>query len=156
MDAVRLINWIISIIFFVCYTYQFFYIPVIWFFKDRAHKTATPHSYAMLICARNEKNVLGDLLSSIKAQTYDADLIHVFVLADNCTDNTADIARSYGATVYERFNRNKVGKGYALEALMGHIREDFPEVVLLCIQPLDSSEASCNRTYGFCFENTFL
>jgi cellulose synthase/poly-beta-1,6-N-acetylglucosamine synthase-like glycosyltransferase len=127
MDAVRIINWIISIIFFVCYTYQFFYIPVIWFFKDRKHKEATPHSYAVLICARNEKNVIGDLLTSIREQTYDASLIHIFVLADNCTDDTAAIARSYGATVYERFNKVKVGKGYALEALMGHIRQDFPE-----------------------------
>ena len=127
MGAVRVINWIISIFFFLSYTYQFFYIPVIWFFKDRAHKAATPHRFAVLICARNEKNVLGDLLASIQAQTYDASLIHTFVLADNCTDDTAAIARSYGATVYERFNRSQVGKGYALESLMGHIRQDFPE-----------------------------
>ena len=127
MGAVRVINWIISIFFFLSYTYQFFYIPVIWFFKDRAHKAATPHRFAVLICARNEKNVLGDLLASIQAQTYDASLIHTFVLADNCTDNTADIARSYGATVYERFNKEKVGKGYALEALIQHIREDYPD-----------------------------
>lgn len=127
MGAVRLINWLISIFFFVCYTYQFVYIPVVWFIKDRAHKAVKPHRYAVMICARNEKNVLGDLLASIQAQTYDQSLIHVFVLADNCTDNTADIARSYGATVYERFNKEKVGKGYALEALMEHIREDYPQ-----------------------------
>lgn len=127
MGAVRIINWIIGIIFFVSYTYQFFYIPAVWFIKDRKHRETTPHRYALLVCARNEKNVLGDLLDSIKAQTYDQSLLHVFVLADNCTDNTADIARSYGATVYERFNKEQVGKGYALSVLMDHIREDFPQ-----------------------------
>lgn len=52
----------------------------------------------------------------------------VFVMADNCTDATADIARREGAVVYTRFNREKVGKGYALEQLLLHIEEDYPKV----------------------------
>ncbi|MBQ6743130.1 MAG: glycosyltransferase [Acidaminococcaceae bacterium] len=80
-----------------------------------------------MICARNEAAVIADLIDSIKTQTYPQDLIDIFVMADNCSDNTADIASSHGAHVYSRFHTEKVGKGYALEALMNHIREDYPE-----------------------------
>ena len=85
------------------------------------------HHYAVLICARNEANVIADLLDSIKSQSYPQDLIDVFVMADNCTDSTADVASSRGVHVYTRSDPEKVGKGYALEALMHHIREDYPE-----------------------------
>ena len=85
------------------------------------------HHYAVLICARNEANVIADLLDSIKSQSYPQDLIDVFVMADNCTDSTADVASSRSVHVYTRSDPEKVGKGYALEALMNHIREDYPE-----------------------------
>ena len=65
--------------------------------------------YAILICARNEAAVIGDLLASLRAQTYPRELLTVYVLADNCTDDTARIAREGGAVVYERFNRQQVG-----------------------------------------------
>ena len=121
MDTLRMTNYIIAVVFFVCYTYQFLYIPVPWLLAKRkaakaAALEATPHNYAVLICARNESAVIADLIGSLRSQTYDQSLLHIFVLADNCTDNTADIARSAGATVYERFNNVQVGKGYALQA----------------------------------------
>ena len=80
----------------------------------------------MLICARNESAVIADLIGSLRSQTYDQSLLHIFVLADNCTDDTSDIARSAGATVYERFNNVQVGKGYALQTLLGHLEQDYP------------------------------
>ncbi len=126
METLKTVNWLIGIIFFVCYAYQFLYIPVVWFRKDKPHGPSKKHSYAVLICARNERAVIGDLIASLRAQTYDADLLRIFVLADNCTDDTAAVARAAGATVYERFNKAQVGKGYALRALMEHLAEDFP------------------------------
>ncbi|MBQ2061789.1 MAG: glycosyltransferase family 2 protein [Oscillospiraceae bacterium] len=126
MNVLFIINFIISILFLVCYSYQFFYIPFVWFGKDKPHREAKPNRYAVLICARNESTVIGDLLDSLRAQTYDASLLHVFVLADNCTDDTADVARAHGATVYQRFNKKLIGKGYALNELLGHIRDDYP------------------------------
>ena len=71
----------------------------------------SPHRYAVLIAARNEAAVIGGLLDSLRQQTYDPALLTVFVVADNCTDGTADIARRRGAVVYERFNHINVGKG---------------------------------------------
>ncbi len=46
---------------------------------------------------------------------YDKKLYDIFVIADNCTDKTAEIAREKGAIVRERFDKKRRGKGYALE-----------------------------------------
>jgi len=131
MDTLRMTNYIIAVVFFVCYAYQFLYIPVPWLLAKRkaakaAALEATPHNYAVLICARNESAVIADLIGSLRSQTYDQSLLHIFVLADNCTDDTSVIARSAGATVYERFNNVQVGKGYALQTLLGHLEQDYP------------------------------
>ena len=127
MEQLKTINYIIATIFFICYAYQFAYIPISLFLKNKPHGKAKPHRYAVLISARNEEHVIGQLIQSIHEQTYDQKLITVFVVADNCTDQTAQIARKAGAVVYERFNTTYVGKGYALDELLQHIETDYPE-----------------------------
>ena len=122
------INYIISIVFMILFSYQIVYIIVSLFIKEKEEKyDFSFHRYGILICARNEENVIGSLLRSISRQKYPEDKYRVFVMADNCTDNTAVIARNHGAIVYERFNNIKVGKGYALEELLKHIDEDHPD-----------------------------
>lgn len=99
---------------------------VIGFFTTRRFPEAKKnHKYAILIPGRNESSVIGNLLTSIKRQDYPADLLTVFVVADNCTDNTAEIARSYGAICYERFDDEHRTKGYALEFLFDNIERDY-------------------------------
>ncbi len=125
--TLRTINAVISALFFICYTYQFLYIPLV--LAKKSKPLASPskaHRYAVLIAARNEESVISGLLDSLRAQTYDMSLVTVFVAADNCTDSTAAIARSHGAVVYERFNQLNVGKGYALDFLLQHIGADYP------------------------------
>lgn len=125
--TLRTVNAVISALFFICYTYQFLYIPLV--LAKKSKPLASPskaHRYAVLIAARNEENVISGLLDSLRAQTYDMSLVTVFVAADNCTDSTAAIARSHGAVVYERFNQLNVGKGYALDFLLQHIGADYP------------------------------
>lgn len=126
MSVLKAISWVIAALFFVCYLYQFLYIPAALALKDQPHGDKKLHRFAVLICARNEQAVIADLLHSIRSQTYPQALLEVFVMADNCTDRTAEIARMCGATVYERENHELVGKGYALEALLEHIRADCP------------------------------
>lgn len=128
METIKLINYIIGLIFFVCYSYQFFYILVPFVKKEKPHKKAELHRYAVLISARNEELVIGNLLDSIKVQDYPSKLVRVFVVADNCTDDTARIARAHGAAVYERFNTEQVGKGYALEYLIDKILYEYGDV----------------------------
>ncbi len=117
----------VGIIFTVCYAYQLIYALVGLFLKPVVHETGGRNRYAVIISARNEATVIENLLNSINAQTYPKELLDVYVIADNCTDNTADIARSCGANVYERFNKEKVGKGYAMDFLFGKIHEKLGE-----------------------------
>ncbi|KAA8819493.1 N-acetylglucosaminyltransferase [Bifidobacterium rousetti] len=77
--------------------------------------------YAVLISARNEEQVIGNLIGCIREQTYPAELIDIWLVADNCTDNTADLVRSLGCHVVERHNDKLIGKGYALTYLLDHM-----------------------------------
>lgn len=125
MQAVKLINLIISVVFMACYSYQLFYIAVSFLRTKKPHKTPRLHRYAVLIAARNEQEVIQKLIESIKSQSYPTELVTVFTVADNCTDKTAEVARKAGAVVYERFDKDAVGKGYALEFLTDAISRDY-------------------------------
>lgn len=79
--------------------------------------------YAVLISARNEENVIGNLIECIRTQTYPSELIDIWLVADNCDDHTADVARAKGCHVIERFNKELIGKGYALTYLLDRMNE---------------------------------
>lgn len=125
MEALEIFNHVVSVLFFMFYAYQFFYILVATVKKPKSFPEGKKYRYAVMISARNEENVIGQLLDSIRQQTYPRELVDVFVIADNCTDSTARVAAEKGAKVYKRFNRVKVGKGYALEMLFDLVREDY-------------------------------
>ena len=129
MRTINTINSILYIALTVLYFYQFIYI-VIALIGDKKKKLDTYeakklHKFAFIIAARNEQAVIGNLINSIKQQNYPAELIDVIVVADNCTDDTAQIAREHGAICYERFNNMLVGKGYALDYCFNKIVEQF-------------------------------
>jgi cellulose synthase/poly-beta-1,6-N-acetylglucosamine synthase-like glycosyltransferase len=71
--------------------------------------------FALIVAAHNEELVIGNIVESLKMMDYDKNLYDIFVIADNCTDKTAEIARKKGAIVQERFDKKRRGKGYALE-----------------------------------------
>lgn len=88
-------------------------------------KTDKKLRYGIVISARNEENVIGALLDSIKNNDYPQENLQVFVVAHNCDDRTAEIAREHGATVYEYNNINERVLGFAYRFLFGKIREDY-------------------------------
>ena len=118
-------NRIIGILFLLCYSYQLLYVPVALWRKHRIQSTVPLRRYAVLISARNEEAVIGQLLDSIRRQDYPTENLTVFVVADNCTDATAQVARGAGAVVYERTDKVHVGKGYALNFMLTKIRETY-------------------------------
>ena len=83
--------------------------------KDKPYLVNKNHKFMAIIPAHNEEAVVGNLIESLKNQTYNKELYDIYVIADNCTDNTARIARDAGAIVYERFDETKKTKGYALD-----------------------------------------
>ena len=124
-SAIEAFNLLVFLAFSLAYGYQLFYVAVVLLRKPPRHAAACSHRFAVMIPARNEGAVVADLLRSIKMQDYPAHLIDVFVIADNCTDDTADVARREGAVVFERTNDVLVGKGYALDWGYQLIREGY-------------------------------
>ncbi len=89
-----------------------------------------PHSehknrFGLIIPARNEEAVITTLINSIRKTDYPQDLLDIFVVAHNCTDNTAVIARSADARVYEYTNPEENTMGHAIRYLFERIEEDY-------------------------------
>ena len=123
MQTVITINAVIMALFFVCYSYQFFYVAVALLQRKKFTCRNENNRIAVLIAARNEENVIGQLLDSIHAQkNYPMDHVDIYVGADNCTDDTARVARERGAIVFERHDTVHVGKGYVLNEMLKRIK----------------------------------
>lgn len=125
----QLLNNIISAILFVgtvMMLHKTFY-QILGFFVKAKKYPATDklNTYSFIIAARNEECVVGNLIESIRLQDYGGRIANIFVVADNCTDNTAELCRSLGAIVYERSDKERARKGYALQFLFENIRRDF-------------------------------
>ncbi len=122
METLIRVNYLIAFLFTICYLYQYVYICIALIKKPKIYSEFTYHRFAVMISARNEQSVIAQLIQSVKAQNYPAELVDVYVVADNCTDRTAQVAREAGAFVYERFDQEKRGKGFALEYLFDLVR----------------------------------
>jgi Glycosyltransferases, probably involved in cell wall biogenesis len=90
---------------------------LVYFFrcKKRRYSPQPTHSFKILIPAHNESLGLKGVLECCLALDYPRELFSVVVVADNCTDDTAQIARDCGVTCLERFDTTRRGKGEALE-----------------------------------------
>ena len=89
---------------------------------------ATPRT-AVLVPAHNEENVIPATLDSLN-QALPADG-RIIVVADNCSDRTAEVARQHGATVIERHDTVNRGKGFALAAGLASMQASPPDVVII-------------------------
>ncbi len=125
LNLLRTLCQILAGIVAVLYFYRIIYLALPLFYRKKETPPAKPLRYAILIAARNEEAVLPHLLQSIQAQQYPADHITTFVIADNCTDNTAAVARKNGAIVFTRSSTTHIGKGYALDHLLEQIKSNF-------------------------------
>jgi len=90
-------------------------------------RTKTPAKaesrFLIVIPAHDERAGVAKTVESCRAQDYPSELFQVLVIADNCSDDTAEIAARAGAEVVERSHPTKRSKGYALEYLFERLRE---------------------------------
>ncbi|WP_288356580.1 glycosyltransferase family 2 protein [uncultured Cycloclasticus sp.] len=87
-------------------------------------------TYKILIPAHNEESIISNTISSLLQQSISPDAI--LVVADNCTDNTASVAKGLGVTVLERVDAIQRGKGYALDYGLNYIKGDKePDVIIV-------------------------
>ena len=106
---------------------------------------------AVIVPARNESAAIASTLGDIKPQLLPGDIL--LVVADNCTDDTATVARLAGAEVIERHDLNKIGKGYALDWGLRHLEAAPPNIVVMidadcrvAAGAIDQLVAACSTT----------
>lgn len=107
-----------------------------------AQSFAPVNKFAVLIAAHNEESVIKAIIQSLHKVNYPKSLYDVFVIADNCTDNTANIARDCGAIVYERFDSLKRGKGFTLEWMFKKLFDLDDQYDAVCVLDADNLVSS--------------
>lgn len=129
-------NWLIQVLLFALAALLLIPSLVLWVESvaallplSRQSNQTHPAPLAILVPAHNEALTIAPILSKLLAQLAPAD--RLIVIADNCTDDTAAVARSAGATVIERQDAAQRGKGYALDYGLKFLADNPPDVVIV-------------------------
>ncbi len=91
--------------------------------------SGTDTSVAVLVPAHNEASGIKETLHSLLPQLGQND--RLLVVADNCEDNTAEVARNLGAEVIERFDAEQRGKGYALDYGIQYLSQNPKDILMI-------------------------
>jgi cellulose synthase/poly-beta-1,6-N-acetylglucosamine synthase-like glycosyltransferase len=92
----------------------------------------------MILPAHNEQSVIGNLIESLQALDYPKELYDIYVIADNCTDDTAKIAKDMGVTVLERFDEKNKTKGFALQWFLNQKIKENADYDAFCVFDADN------------------
>ncbi len=117
-------------------------------YRSRAVPDVRRPSIAILVPAHNEGGGIVATLHSIREQLIAGD--RLLVVADNCSDDTASVAREAGAEVVERFDTSRRGKGFALDFGMRHLDSSAPEVVIIVDADCLLSAGTLDRLSRMC------
>lgn len=127
ISPIVVFNLVILVFFVVAFFYQIVYILVVLRHRHAPYRTAERlHTYAVVICAHNEGMVISELIESVNRQDYPRELLDTYVFCDNCTDDTAELSRACGATVYERPSGGQVGKSWVMDYGLTRILRERP------------------------------
>lgn len=104
--------------------------------RVRMPEALPPHiptsRFAIVVPAHDEEKGLGATISSLRGLDYPPGQFDIVVVADNCSDLTAEVAKTSGARCLERFDPARRGKGYALAfAFAALMKEDFDAMVVV-------------------------
>ncbi len=115
LTPIVIFNLVVWLFFTLAYFYQIVYIVRVIAKGDvMLPKAKKKHTYAFVIAAHNEEPVIGNLVRSILGQEYGG-RIDCYVVADACTDSTAEEARKAGAITWERNDLVRKGKSWVLD-----------------------------------------
>ena len=106
--------------------------------KDKKLIIEKEHKFMAIVPAHNEENVIKNLVESLNNQNYPKELYDVYVIADNCTDRTAEIAKEAGAKVYKRFDESHKTKGFALNWFLKQKIEENADYDAFCVFDADN------------------
>ncbi len=116
------------------------YLLILTFAATKASQTTllpdlpSTQRFLILIPAHNEERLLPSVLENLSKLDYPRTQYEIHVVADNCTDQTATVARQGGAIAHERTDLTQRGKGFALEWLLKHIWEaEIPHTALVIL-----------------------
>lgn len=124
-EIVSLIFTILTTLFGLIYA-PFAIFFIVGLFKRKTFpKTDEKCKYGIVVAARNEENVIAQLIKSIRKNKYPQDKLDIFIVAHNCTDNTAQIARDHGAIVFEYNNPEEATKGFAFKHAFERIKAEY-------------------------------
>ena len=106
--------------------------------KDKKLIIEKEHKFMAIVPAHNEENVIQNLVESLVTQDYPKDLYDIYVIADNCTDRTAEIAKAAGAKVLKRFDEKHKTKGFALNWFLKQKIEEDADYDAFCVFDADN------------------
>lgn len=122
--------------------------------KKKTKTTFKPEkTFAVLVAAHNEEEVVGALMENLKQLNYPSKLFDVFVICDNCTDGTARIVREHGMNACVRTNPNLRGKGYAIEWMLKELwgmQRQYDAVVMFDADNLAHTEFLMEMNNDLC------
>ena len=121
------------------FTLYFFVIGFCGMWRKKEVKIKTPRkTFALVVAAHNEHAVIEQLVLNLKQLNYPKDMYDIYVIADNCTDNTAEIAEKAGAIVQVRTHPTKKSKGYALQWMFDRLFKMDKQYDAVCVFDADN------------------
>jgi cellulose synthase/poly-beta-1,6-N-acetylglucosamine synthase-like glycosyltransferase len=101
----------------------------------------------IVVPAHDEEGIIAASLSALKTAAAE---VRILVVADNCTDRTAEVVRTLGIDVIERFDAERRGKGFALDFARDSLRQTKPDVVVILDADCTSDAASIANLIARC------
>jgi len=99
--------------------------------KDDVKTADSIHRFAILVPAHNEEMLVSNICKSLSELQYPKEIYEVYVIADNCMDNTVEICRAYPVNILIRKDDTKLGKGYAIDFGLKCLTLDSYDAVLI-------------------------
>lgn len=112
---------------------------------------ASIQSSVILIPAHDEEDVIADTIRGLKKELEPND--RILVIADNCTDKTADIVRELGCEVIERHNAKDRGKGFALAYGIAHLQPSPPDIAIIVDADCEVGEGAISQLKQACLNS---